>query len=138
MERHAPTIRVSYHHRERCGGQRAHCCDLLNALSHRSGVGAVDGLKLTFHLAGINNQNFLMRDGRQAFGGRSAAPRRSLKGRNLVLVSSDELTFRLWKSEQPNGTLVKDVAEFTPGYAKKDWDVRMQRRLPFSATHNPG
>jgi len=24
--------------------------------------GEIDGLRLTFHLAGINNQNFLMRD----------------------------------------------------------------------------
>jgi hypothetical protein len=90
----------------------------------------VDGLKLTFHLAGINNQNFLMRDEetgtfwQQISGAAISGP---LKGRNLVLVSSDELTFELWKSEQPDGTLVKDVVEFIPEYAKKDWDVRMQK-----------
>jgi len=90
----------------------------------------VDGLKLTFHLAGINNQNFLMRDEetgtywQQISGAAVSGP---LKGRKLVLVPSDELTFGLWKSEQPNGTLVKDVAQFTSEYASKDWDVAMQK-----------
>ena len=52
---------------------------LLNALSHRSGVGdAVDGRRLHFHLAGINNQNFIMQDEetgtwwQQVTGGRSS------------------------------------------------------------------
>lgn len=101
----------------------------------------MDDLKLTFHLAGINNQNFLMRDEetgtfwQQISGAAVSGP---LKGRNLVLVSSDELTFELWKSEQPGGTLVKDVAEFTPEYAKKDWDVRMQKAPTVLSYAQPG
>jgi hypothetical protein len=92
----------------------------------------VDGLRLTFHLAGINNQNFLMQDEQtgtfwqQISGIAVSGP---LKGRKLALVHSDELSFGLWKTEQPNGTVVKDVAAFTSDYAPRDWDVRM-RRVP--------
>ena len=89
----------------------------------------MDGLRLTFHLAGINNQNFLMRDEQtgtfwqQISGIAVSGP---LKGRKLVLVPSDELTFGLWKTEQPNGTVVKDVAAFAGEYASRDWDARMR------------
>jgi hypothetical protein len=90
----------------------------------------VDGLVLTFHLAGINNQNFLMRDdetgtywqqisGRAIFG--------PLAGKSLPLVHCDELTFALWKSEQPRGTVLKDVAAYTAEYSPPDWDAHMGR-----------
>jgi hypothetical protein len=101
----------------------------------------VDGLRLTFHLAGINNQNFLMRDEetgtfwQQISGAAVSGP---LKGRELVLVSSDELTFGLWKSEQPKGSLVKDVAKFTSEYAPKDWDVEMQKEPTVLSYAEPG
>ena len=66
----------------------------------------VDGEVLHFYLAGINNQNFLMRDeetgtwwqqisGKAIFG--------KLKGATLELVVSDELSFGLWKQESPAG-----------------------------------
>ena len=90
----------------------------------------VAGLRLTFHLAGINNQNFLMRDEetgtywQQISGSAVSGP---LKGRQLTLVLSDELTLATWKSEEPEGTVLNDVPEFISGYAKRDWDVRMQR-----------
>ena len=90
----------------------------------------VDGLRLTFHLAGINNQNFLMRDEetgtywQQISGAAISGP---LKGRRLTLVLSDELTLAIWKVEQPQGTVLDDVPEFTSDYAKRDWDVRMKR-----------
>jgi hypothetical protein len=101
----------------------------------------VDGLKLTFHLAGINNQNFLMRDEetgtfwQQISGAAVAGP---LKGKNLVLVYSDELTLQLWKTEQPKGTLVKDAARYTAEYASKDWDVRMARAPTVISYAQPG
>ena len=101
----------------------------------------MDGLKLTFHLAGINNQNFIMRDEetgtywQQISGAAISGP---LKGRNLVLVPSDELTLGLWKAEQPNGTLVKDATEFTSQYAPKDWDVRMQKVPTVISYAQPG
>ncbi len=78
------------------------------------------GLRLTFHLAGINNQNFLMRDEetgtywQQISGAAVSGP---LKGRQLTLVLSDELTFATWKSEQPQGTVLDDVPEFISDYA---------------------
>src|SRR5664279_1427602 len=50
-----------------------------------------------------------------------------LKGRQLTLVHSDELTLATWKAEQPQGTVLDDVPEFTSEYAKRDWDVRMRR-----------
>jgi len=55
----------------------------------------IDGQRLTFRLAGINNQNFLMRDEetgtywQQISGAAISGP---LKGRQLTLVHSDELT----------------------------------------------
>ena len=90
----------------------------------------VDGLRLTFHLAGINNQNFLMRDEetgtywQQISGAAVSGP---LKGRQLTLVHSDELTLATWKSEQPRGTVLADVPKYTSDYAKRDWDVEMKR-----------
>jgi hypothetical protein len=88
------------------------------------------GLRLTFHLAGINNQNFLMRDDQtgsywqQISGLAIAGP---LRGRQLTLVLSDELTFATWKSEEPRGTVLNDVPQYVAGYARRDWDVRMKR-----------
>jgi hypothetical protein len=87
-------------------------------------------LRLTFHLAGINNQNFLMRDEetgtywQQISGAAISGP---LKGRRLTLVLSDELTLATWKSEQLQGMVLDDVPEFISDYAKRDWDVRMRR-----------
>ncbi len=90
------------------------------------------GLRLTFHLAGINNQNFLMRDEetgsywQQINGMAVSGP---LAGRQLTLVPSDELTFVTWRSEEPLGTVFQDVPRYASEYAHKDWDVRM-RRVP--------
>jgi Protein of unknown function (DUF3179) len=90
----------------------------------------IDGLRLTFHLAGINNQNFVMRDEetgtywQQISGAAISGP---LKGRQLALVHSDELTLATWKSEEPRGTVLNDVPEFVSDYAMPDWDVRMKR-----------
>ena len=90
----------------------------------------ISGQRLTFHLAGINNQNFLMRDEetgtywQQISGAAISGP---LKGSQLTLVLSDELTFAAWKSEAPSGTVLDDVPQFANGYAHKDWDVRMKR-----------
>ena len=64
----------------------------------------VDGVALRFHLAGINNQNFLMRDEQtgtywqQITGLAVSGP---LAGRRLTLVPTDELSFALWKAERP-------------------------------------
>jgi hypothetical protein len=96
---------------------------------------------LTFHLAGINNQNFLMRDEQtgtywqQISGAAVSGP---LRGRRLKPVASDELTFKTWKAEEPRGTVLKDVAAYTEGYARKDWDVRMKSAPTVLSYAEPG
>jgi Protein of unknown function (DUF3179) len=91
---------------------------------------SVNGVTLTFHLAGINNQNFLMRDEQtgtywQQISGRAISG--PLAGTQLKLVPSDELTFALWTSEQPKGIVMKDVAADVEGYSPKDWDVQLEK-----------
>lgn len=87
-------------------------------------------MPLVFHLAGINNQNFLMRDEQtgtywqQITGLAVSGP---LAGRRLTLVPADELSYKLWKSEEPDGTVLQDVPELVHGYAAEDWDVHMAR-----------
>jgi hypothetical protein len=93
----------------------------------------VNGLLLTFHLAGINNQNFLMRDEEtgsywQQISGRAISG--PLAGTALTLVPSDELSFALWKSERPAGRVLKDVPGEADNYAPKDWDVKLQQSFP--------
>jgi len=89
-----------------------------------------DGLVLTFHLAGINNQNFLMRDDQtgsywqQITGEAVSGP---LRGRRLTLVASDELSFGLWAAEEPGGTVLKSVPKYASDYEKKDWEVKMKK-----------
>jgi hypothetical protein len=86
------------------------------------------GRVLTFHLAGINNQNFLMRDDEsgsywQQISGRAISG--PLTGSQLEPVRSDELTFSLWRSEWPAGKVLKPVAKFARDYEDKDWEVQM-------------
>jgi hypothetical protein len=89
----------------------------------------VAGRRLTFHLAGINNQNFIMRDEetgtywQQISGLAISGP---LKGRQLTLVESDELTFATWKTEEPQGTVLNDVPRYAAKYSARDWDVKMK------------
>ena len=90
----------------------------------------IAGLRLTFHLAGINNQNFIMRDEQtgtywQQISGKAISG--PLTGRQLTPIHSDELTFATWKSEEPQGSVLRDVSRYAANYAPKDWDVRMRR-----------
>lgn len=79
----------------------------------------INGRALHFYLAGINNQNFLMRDketgswwqqitGRAIYG--------PLRGAALELVLSDELTFGEWRAEFPSGKVLAPVAKYTKEY----------------------
>jgi hypothetical protein len=85
----------------------------------------IDGKTLHFRLAGINNGNALLRDeetssiwqqstGEAIFG--------RLKGRQLEMVPSDELTFALWRKEQPEGQVLKPDAPYVAEYDPKDWE----------------
>ena len=92
----------------------------------------VNGRQLHFHLAGINNQNFIMRDEetgswwQQVTGEAILGP---LKGKRLRPVIHDELTFGLWKREKPGGRVLRpDEAVARAGqYAPADWEARMQK-----------
>ena len=101
----------------------------------------MDGKTLTFRLAGINNQNFLMRDEetgsfwQQISGKAISGP---YAGRQLELTPSDELTFALWKSENPRGTVLRPVEEFASKYEKKDWDEKMRSRPTVVSTRGTG
>ncbi len=90
----------------------------------------VNGRPLHFHLAGINNQNFIMRDDetgswwQQVTGEAIFGP---LKGQKLRPVMHDELTFGLWKREKPEGRVLRpDEAAMRAGsYEPADWEARM-------------
>jgi Protein of unknown function (DUF3179) len=91
---------------------------------------SVDGRVLNFHLSGINNQNFIMRDEetgswwQQVSGLCIAGP---LKGKQLQLVAHDELPFALWKYEQPAGRVLKPDERVAAHYESADWEDRYSR-----------
>jgi hypothetical protein len=96
----------------------------------------VDGRTLTFRLTGINNQNFVMQDEetgswwQQVSGEAILGP---LKGKRLALIETDQLTFRAWMAEAPNGRVLAPVPEVVAkgGYVPVDWELRMARtRVP--------
>jgi len=92
----------------------------------------VGGRQLHFHLAGINNQNFIMRDEetgswwQQVTGEAIQGP---LKGQRLRPVFHDELTFGLWKREQPAGRVLRANEELARAgkYAPANWEERMTK-----------
>ena len=90
----------------------------------------MDGRVLTFHLVGINNQNFVMQDAEtgtwwQQVSGE--AVRGPLQGKKLTLLPFDQLTFRMWREESPNGRVLAPVEAITSArrYARADWEERM-------------
>ncbi len=90
----------------------------------------IDGKTLHFRLAGINNGNALLRDEetssiwQQSTGEAIFGP---MKGRQLDLVQSDELSFALWRSEQPQGQVLKPDAPYEAEYDPKDWEQHVAR-----------
>ena len=81
-------------------------------------------MALHFYLAGINNQNFLMRDKEtgtwwQQITGRAIYGR--LQGATLEPVFSDELTYGEWRSESPSGEVLAPVAKYTKEY-DSNWE----------------
>jgi hypothetical protein len=89
----------------------------------------VDGRVLHFYLAGINNQNFLMRDKetgtwwQQITGKAISGP---LKGASLELVLSDELTFGEWKSEVSNAKVLAEVPKYVKEY-DSNWEPEVAK-----------
>jgi hypothetical protein len=84
----------------------------------------VNGRVLHFYLAGINNQNFLMRDKetgtwwQQITGKAIYGP---LNGATLALVLSDELTFGEWTAEVSDGKVLAPVAKYAKEY-DSNWE----------------
>lgn len=89
----------------------------------------VNGRVLNFYLAGINNQNFLMRDKetgtwwQQITGKAIYGP---LKGTSLDLVSSDELTFGEWKSEVSGARVLAPVPKYIKKY-DSNWEPEVAK-----------
>ncbi len=101
----------------------------------------MDGIRLTFHLAGINNQNFLMRDEetgsywQQISGLAISGP---MSGKQLKFIHSEEVSLSLWKNEQPRGTILKDEAAYVSEYSPTDWDVKMKKAPTVLSYAQPG
>jgi hypothetical protein len=92
----------------------------------------VDGRALKFHLSGINNQNFIMRDEetgswwQQVTGEAIIGP---LKGRHLKPVPHDEVSFKTWKREEAQGRVLRPDERVTASgqYAPADWEEHVAR-----------
>ena len=89
----------------------------------------MNGRALHFYLAGINNQNFLMRDKetgtwwQQITGKAIYGP---LRGASLDLVQSDELTFGEWKSEFSGGKVLGEVPKYIKMY-ESNWEPEIAK-----------
>jgi Protein of unknown function (DUF3179) len=102
----------------------------------------VEGRRLTFRLAGINNQNFVMRDEQtgswwQQVSGRAIEG--PLKGKRLELVPHDQLTFATWRAESPKGrVLMQDKAIVDRDeYEPSDWEDYVEK-YPVRVAIPPG
>lgn len=84
----------------------------------------IQGKTLTFHLAGIHNQNFLMRDEetgsfwQQVTGECIAGP---MKGAQLERVHNDELTVARFRVESPAGQVLLGEPGRMDSY-ERDWE----------------
>ncbi len=86
----------------------------------------LNGKDLQFHLSGINNENFIMKDEQtgswwQQVSGR--AIQGPLKGSQLKRFSHDDLTFATWKREHPNTRILEPDPSAREEYAPADWEV---------------
>ncbi|MBL9099694.1 MAG: DUF3179 domain-containing protein [Myxococcales bacterium] len=90
----------------------------------------IDGQALKFHLAGIHNQNFLMRDEQtgsfwqQVSGECVAGP---LRGERLRRVHSDELTLAQFAAEAPGGTVLQPEAGRDADDYALAWEAQIDR-----------
>jgi len=88
----------------------------------------LDGRTLHFHLAGINNQNFIMKDEetgswwQQVTGCAILGP---LAGRCLEAAPWDEVTFAVWKQEHPRTQVLLPDGVWKKKYASAEWEKRV-------------
>ena len=90
----------------------------------------LDGKDLQFHLSGINNENFIMKDEQtgswwQQVSGR--AIQGPLKGSQLKRVSYDDLTFATWKREHPSTRILQPDPSAQAEYASADWEKEIAK-----------
>jgi hypothetical protein len=89
----------------------------------------VDGQAMRFRLAGINNQNFIMRDEatgswwQQVSGEAIQGPWR---GRRLEAQPWDEITFEEFRQEHPRGLVLQGEPDLEGEYADENWEDDMQ------------
>lgn len=102
---------------------------------------ALDGRVLHFRLAGINNGNALLRDEetssiwQQSTGEAIYGP---LKGEHLEEVRSSELTFALWRREQPQGQVLQPDERRVAEYESKDWEKHIEKTRVVVDTRKSG
>ena len=99
----------------------------------------MDKQPLKFHLAGINNQNFIMSD--EATGSwwqqvSGAAIQGPLKGKQLPAVFVDEVSFAVWKREHPQGRVLRPDAKYQARYESAEWESGIQR-MPVVTPKDP-
>jgi hypothetical protein len=99
---------------------------------------AVEGKTLKFHLTGINNQNFIMTDEetgswwQQVSGEAIQGP---MKGKRLEAVSQDEVTFDVWRRENPRSRVLRPDPKVVAKYASADWEQEIAK-LPTVGIHD--
>jgi len=97
------------------------------------------GRTLHFHLAGINNQNFIMRDEetgswwQQITGCARFGP---LAGQCLEACPWDEVSFTIWKEEHPRTRVLRPDDRMKGDYASADWEKEIAE-LPTVAPGDP-
>jgi hypothetical protein len=88
----------------------------------------VAGRTLHFHLAGINTQNFIMRDEetgtwwQQVTGCGMRGP---LAGRCLAAMDWDEVAFAIWRKEHPETEVLRAAQVDKADYATADWETEI-------------
>jgi hypothetical protein len=86
------------------------------------------GRALHFHLAGINNQNFIMRDEetgswwQQVTGCGILGP---LQGQCLKAIPWDEVTFAVFRQEHPGARVLRAADWAKDDYAEVDWEKKI-------------
>jgi len=99
----------------------------------------VEGRALHFRLAGINNQNFIMRDDetgtwwQQITGCALDGP---LEGRCLDAVAWDEVTLAVWRHEHPATRVLLPDAGRVEEYAEAGWEAKVDE-LPLVTPVDP-
>lgn len=90
----------------------------------------LDGRALRFVLAGINNQNFIMRDEETGSWWQQVtgeAIRGPLRGKRLTHVRHDEITFDRWRREFPGGRVLRPATDTAWVAFSRGWEDETAR-----------